>query len=448
MRHCLTLPLAWKEPMAVLAGWRDLDFTLALISGGGVGGRSWLARDPDRTETFSAGDPRDPFAVLAEMLGQDVPAAPYAPVFSGGVMGLAAYSLGGRVEALDLGGDPDWPDLILLRFPALLAFDHDSRILVAIGRGDNVEQAESRAFQAAGWVGGEVSAPPQSALSSSLVAEDGADFEAAVAKVRERIAAGDIFQANIARRWKGRLARGVTPFDLFQRLASQSPAPYAAWLRLPGKAIVSNSPEQFVSVRREGEGRRVTTRPIKGTAPRGRNAKDDAAHAAWLAASAKDRAENLMIVDLMRNDLSRVCAPGSVATPELFRVESFPNVHHLVSTVPGDLRPEVSTADLLKATFPPGSITGAPKVQAMKVISELEPPRGPFFGSIFWAGFDGAFDSSVLIRTTAFVEDSGGWRFEARAGGGITADSDPVAERAETDDKIGAILRALTEPNA
>ena len=164
-----------------------------------------------------------------------------------------------------------------------------------------------------------------------------------------------------------------------------------------------------------------------------------------LAASAKDRAENLMIVDLMRNDLSRVCPAGAVAAPELFRVETFPNVHHLVSTVTGRLAPGMTAVDLLRAAFPPGSITGAPKVQAMKVIARLEPPRGPYCGSMFWAGVDGAFDSSVLIRTVGLVEDSRGWRFEAPAGAGIVADSDPVLEREETEAKIAALRRALTE---
>ena len=187
----------------------------------------------------------------------------------------------------------------------------------------------------------------------------------------------------------------------------------------------------------------VETQPIKGTRPRGRDARADASLAAELAASTKDRAENLMIVDLMRNDLARVCAPGTVATPELWRVASFANVHHLVSTVTGRLAIGRGATDLFRAAFPPGSITGAPKVQAMKVIADLEPPRGAFFGALFWAGFDGGFDSSVLIRTTGFCADGGGWRLEARAGAGIVADSNPYDERLETEAKIGALANAL-----
>jgi para-aminobenzoate synthetase component 1 len=153
-----------------------------------------------------------------------------------------------------------------------------------------------------------------------------------------------------------------------------------------------------------------------------------------------------MIVDLMRNDLARVCTLGSVKVPALFEVESFANVHHLVSTVTGRLAPGRDAFDLLRAAFPPGSITGAPKVQAMKTIAGLESPRGPYCGSLLWAGFDGALDSSVLIRTAACVQDTQGWRVEARAGAGIVADSDPRAERLETEAKIAALQRALTEP--
>jgi para-aminobenzoate synthetase component 1 len=206
---------------------------------------------------------------------------------------------------------------------------------------------------------------------------------------------------------------------------------------------VSNSPERFLQVTPSGEALIAETRPIKGTAPRGATPEADARLVAALAASEKDRAENLMIVDLMRNDLARVSTPGSVKVPALFAVERFANVSHLVSTVTATLAPGKTAVDLLAAAFPPGSITGAPKVQAMKVIAELEPPRGPFFGAMFWAGFDGAFDSNVLIRTAAFAERDGAWRFEARAGGGIVADSDPLAERLETEAKIAAVLAAL-----
>jgi para-aminobenzoate synthetase component 1 len=266
-----------------------------------------------------------------------------------------------------------------------------------------------------------------------------------VAEVVGRIAAGEIFQANIARGWGGRLGPGVRPIDLFQRLHVDSPAPFGGYLRLPGRAVVSNSPERFVSIAEEG-GLRVEARPIKGTRPRGSDPDRDQALMRELLACEKDRAENLMIVDLMRNDLSRVCPAGAVGVTELFAIESFANVHHLVSTVTGRLRSGLTSLDLLEAAFPPGSITGAPKIQAMKVIADYEGPRGPYCGSLFWAGCDGAGDSSVLIRTVGLIEDQGGWRFEARAGAGIVADSDPHLERLETEAKIDAIRTALLGP--
>jgi para-aminobenzoate synthetase component 1 len=336
-----------------------------------------------------------------------------------------------------------WPDLACARYETLVAFDHQERRSIAIGAD------EAGARQALAWLEAPAARARAGRLACRLESPPSALHEAIVAAVTARIAAGEIFQANVARAWTGALKPGRRPFDLFARLAAASPAPFAAYLRLPGLALVSNSPERFLRVRLDGSGGLVAeTRPIKGTVRRGRTLEEDKALVAALAASLKDRAENLMIVDLMRNDLSRVAAPGAVEVPELFVVERFANVSHLVSTVTAGLARGKTAIDLLQAAFPPGSITGAPKVQAMKVIAGVEPPRGPLFGSLFWAGFDGAFDSNVLIRTAAFAEAEGAWRFEARAGGGVVADSDPVAERAETDAKISAILDALTKDDA
>ena len=224
---------------------------------------------------------------------------------------------------------------------------------------------------------------------------------------------------------------------------TESPAPFSGFLTLNNLALVSNSPERFLHIA-PGRPRRIEARPIKGTAGRGNDPVQDQARIESLQRSLKDRAENLMIVDLMRNDLARVCRPGSVKVPDLFAVETFVNVHHLVSTVTGELKAEVSLGDIFRATYPPGSITGAPKVQAMQVIAGLEPPRGPYCGSLFWAGYDGALDSSVLIRTTALMRDGEGWAFKTHAGAGIVADSDPIAERRETETKILAIAKALS----
>ena len=442
--HCVAqLAAAWREPVEALSAFEGEPWTLALVSGGGgARGRwSYLMRQPDMHLLSRAGEAADPFRELAGMIGPAAPRLEGGPPFQGGVAGLASYELADRVEALGLPRQGAWPDLAAARYPSLLAFDSAERRVLALGRGQDEAEAQARARSALSWLEVPGRAGRAGPLSPGVRADDGAAYEAAAAQVVELIHAGEIFQANIARTWTGRLAAAATPFDLFARLAEQSAAPFAAYLRLPGLAVVSNSPERFLTVA-DGV---AETRPIKGTRPRGRDAAQDQALARELAASEKDRAENLMIVDLMRNDLARVCAAGSVRAPELFAVESFANVHHLVSSVTGRLAPGRSALDLMASAFPPGSITGAPKVQAMKVIARLEAPRGPYCGSLFWAGFDGALDSSVLIRTIACVEDAEGWRLEARAGAGIVADSDPRAERLETEAKIAAIARALTE---
>jgi len=441
MQAAVILEAPWRAPEEVLSAFADEPWAVGLI-GAGAGARwAYVARDPDRTLTMTADDPRDAFAALRALAGPPAPAIAGGPPFQGGVVGLASYELGDRVEPLGLARLEDWPDLACARYRSVLAFDQVGRRVWAVGRGDDDADAAKAARRALAWVEGRPQAAQ--ALHGGLDADDPDAYEAAVVEVTGRIAAGEIFQANIARRWRGRLDRRARPFDLFQRLAAASPAPFAAYLRLADRAVVSNSPERFVAVEPGEDRRRAVTQPIKGTTPRGRTCQEDRVFAETLKASAKDRAENLMIVDLMRNDLARVCTPGTVKVPKLFEVERFANVHHLVSTVTGDLAAGRDAVDLLRAAFPPGSITGAPKVQAMRVIAGLEPPRGPFFGSIFRLGFDGAFDSSVLIRTAAFVEAADGWRVEARAGAGIVADSGPRAERLETETKISALLAAL-----
>ncbi|MBA4013554.1 MAG: aminodeoxychorismate synthase, component I [Phenylobacterium sp.] len=435
------LSAPWREPAEVLSAFAGEPWALGLVTGGPDARWSYVARAPAATFTHHAGDAGEPFARLRDLLGPASPGATEGPPFQGGVVGLAAYELGDHVEALGLPRQGAWPDLAAARYDVLLAFDHQARIVVAVGRAGDHDAAQARARAALAWMDAAPLAPRGGVLAGPLQASDPAAYEAAVAQVVARIRAGEIFQANIARAWTGALAPGAQPFDLFARLLDQSAAPFAAYLRLPGLALVSNSPERFLQVR-DG---RVETKPIKGTRPRGEGPAADAALAAELLASDKDRAENLMIVDLMRNDLARVCAPGSVKVPSLWALESFANVHHLVSTVTGALSPGRDALDLLVAAFPPGSITGAPKVQAMKVIAGLETPRGPYCGSLFWAGADGEFDSSVLIRTAACVETPGGWRVEARAGAGIVEGSDPLAERLETEAKIAALAKALTE---
>lgn len=437
---------AWDDPVDVASAFADEAFAGVLLS---ARGWSYVLRAPDAVRETGCG--------LAALLGPPAPlaASPWgeAPPFQGGVVGLASYELSAALEpTAPQVRDASWPDLTLVRYPALLAFHAGEQRVLAIGRGPDPVTAAARADAALGWLTATRPAPQAGVLADgAAVATPDAVHAAAVAQTVARIAAGEIFQANLARPWRGRLARDAGPFDLFRRLAGQSPAGYAAYLRLPGRALVSNSPERFLSVRPDAEGLVAESHPIKGTRPRGANPAADAALAAELLASEKDRAENLMIVDLMRNDLARVSTPGTVRVPELWALHSYANVHHLVSTVVARLQPGRTAWDAFLAAFPPGSVTGAPKLQAMKVIAEHEPPRGPYCGSLFWAGVDGALEGSVLIRTVTLVqhevtENAAGWSFEARAGGGVVADSDPHAEVAETTTKIAAILRALTGP--
>lgn len=422
-----TLTLPWRDPLEVAAGLAHREGGLCLLSDGSAHGRlSWVGADPDliRTEPIATGQPFE--ALQAAGMHQ-------------GLVGLIAYDAGARPATGDrMPAAGNWPDLILARYPALLRFDHQTRRVHAIGIG---QDAERQAGRAAEWLDGAqpvgASPPP-----SEDFAEEGAaaDYRRSVADVVARIGLGELFQANVARGWTGRLRQGADPFDVFARLAN-GPAPYGAFWRIGGRALVSNSPELFLLF--DPISGRMETRPIKGTRPRRPDPKADAALATELAESAKDRAENLMIVDLMRNDLARVSEPGSVSVERLFAVESFETVHHLVSTVTGRARAGVRAAEVLEATFPPGSITGAPKHQAMKVIADHEPPRGPWCGSLFLLDERGRMTASVLIRTASFWREAGGWRWRTLAGAGITADSDPDAELAETEAKISAMRNAL-----
>jgi para-aminobenzoate synthetase component 1 len=257
----------------------------------------------------------------------------------------------------------------------------------------------------------------------------------AVARVREYILAGDIFQANLSQRLEAPL--GEPPWALYCRLRQRNAAPLAAYLDFPEALVLSASPERFLRVDIGGQ---VETRPIKGTRPRGVGPEHDAALGLALTESAKDQAENLMIVDLMRNDLSRVCVPGTVRVSELFALEHYATVHHLVSTVVGTLAPGTDALDLIRAAFPGGSITGAPKVRAMEIIAEVEPSaRGVYCGAIGYWSVTGQMDSSIAIRTA--VARAG--RVYFSVGGGIVADSDPEQEYCETLDKARGMIEAL-----
>ncbi|VAV88926.1 Para-aminobenzoate synthase, aminase component, partial [hydrothermal vent metagenome] len=272
--------------------------------------------------------------------------------------------------------------------------------------------------------------------------ETDAEIAAKVAKTIEYIEAGDIFQANISRAFLALLPKKHSPFDLFRQMSRASLAPFSAYFRLDKtRAVLSNSPERFLAVDKTGQ---IQTHPIKGTRPRGNSKAEDEHLAQALQNSAKDKAENLMIVDLMRNDLSKVCEAGSVKVPELFALQSYANVHHLVSTVRGQLRAGTTAADILRACFPPGSITGAPKIRAMQIIHQLEQvQRGPYCGALGYISNSGQMDFNVLIRTMQLqVRPDGDWDAVFRAGGGIVADSKPLDETKEMRDKA-SVFAAL-----
>ena len=428
--------LDWCEPLAVAAGLNRREGALALLAGAGDpgahGGRwSFVGCEPDRILVGPVDD------------GEAFKALRHTDFSGGGVVGLMSYDAGAR-PATGRRGEV-WPDLILARYSALLAFDHATGEVLAVGRGADTADAGAQARRAESWLVEALEPVIPSAPAGDFTGEAAPEaYEAAVADVVARIAAGELFQANIARAWSGRLQAGRDPFEVFARLSAERGAAYGAFWRMGERALVSNSPELFLTF--DAVSGRIETRPIKGTRPRHDDPARDIELAAALTASAKDRAENLMIVDLMRNDLARAATPGTVRVERLFEVESHPTVHHLVSTVTATARPDVDVADVLEATFPPGSITGAPKHQAMKVIAGHEAPRGPWCGSLFGLGLAGdqRLTASVLIRTAAFVRDGAGWSWRGQAGAGIVADSDPRDEREETEAKIRALKEALT----
>lgn len=335
----------------------------------------------------------------------------------GPVLGLWGYELGGLVEAVpDLPRPmPGWPDYWRVELDGLRRFA-PARVPPAAPRAPGVRSVRA------------------------VIGRQ--EYEAKVERAIRYIRAGDVFQVNLSQAFEAELEPGDTPWAAFRRLVADSPAPYALYARLSDDmALVSNSPELFLSVSADGQ---VETKPIKGTIARGRDPQEDAANARALSESEKDRAENLMIVDLMRNDLARVCAPGSVRVPSMFAVESYANVHHLVSTVRGRLRPGETALTQARAAFPPGSVTGAPKPRALEIIAELEgEARGPYCGSFGVLDGSGAAIFNVMIRSIAFVREAGAWRARFRSGGGVVADSQPASEYAETIAKAASILKAL-----
>ncbi len=462
-------------PFAALQRLHGLPRPLLMESAArhsGTGRFSFLTADPfevvdARVSGLPGGGDVDPFLRLRERLAPFAEATiPGLPPFQAGAAGCFGYELGRSLERIPVPpiDDQGLPDLIIGLYDWTLAWDHQqdrcwllSTGLPAAGAVRSRRAAE-RVRQVLSLLGGDAAPPPRPQMEEAPAATEAralpapshalpglpgvsstfsrAEYLAAVARVREYIHAGDIFQANLSQRLCSVIS--IQPLELYRRLRERSPAPYAAYFHTGEAALVSSSPELFLRLR----GGEVETRPIKGTAPRSGDRAEDARLAEVLRRSEKDRAENVMIVDLLRNDLSRVCTDPSVVVPRLCEVESHGPVHHLVSTVRGELRPGCDAIDLLRASFPGGSITGAPKIRAMEIIAELEPTRrGPYTGSIGYIGFDGSMETSIVIRT--FVVRDGTAYFQV--GGGIVADSVPEREFEETLHKAGGMLAALRE---
>lgn len=415
------------------------------------GSRTERVSPLDGTATAIAGDP----LLAVRALLAPMAAAPVRdlPPFQGGAAGYIGYDYGATLERLPHArfDDLDVPDVVLGIYEWVIAWDHRSRRAWL----EVVDADEGRARVRLAAVRDRLAGPPRRAarrseashaparapayavpdhpwLRSSFTHEGYLD---AVTRVGEYLMAGDIYQANLSQRLEAPLPGDA--WSLYRRLRTLNPAPFAAYFDAGDVIVASASPERFLQVTAEGA---VETRPIKGTRPRGYGPEHDAALGQALAESEKDRAEHVMIVDLLRNDLSRVCALGTVRVPELFALERYATVHHLVSTVVGQLRPSVDAIDLVRATFPGGSITGAPKIRAMEIIAELEPSsRGVYCGSVGYFACTGAADLSIVIRT--YVVRNG--RVYFSVGGGIVVDSEPEAEYRETFDKGRALIAAL-----
>jgi para-aminobenzoate synthetase component 1 len=413
----------------------------------------------------------DALSVAQELLPPSREPVPGLPPFQGGLAGYIGYDWGATLERLPAPRYDDLaiPDVVLGLYDWVIAWDHriGAAWLISTGLPDSGSGWERRARERmdlvrthlGGRAGGAGTSPESETLARAgcttaptYPAEEVSGARAidlrstfthrgyldAVARVREYIVAGDIFQANLSQRFQ--CPRPEPQFELYRRLRRRNPAPFAAYLGFADLGVLSASPERFL--RLDPAHSLVETRPIKGTRPRGLGPMHDAALGRALAESAKDRAENVMIVDLLRNDLSRVCRPGTVRVPELFALEQHPTVHHLVSTVLGELAPGATPAALIRATFPGGSITGAPKVRAMEIIAELEPTRrGVYCGSIGYLSVTGAMDTSIVIRTCLAVHG----QIYFQAGGGIVADSDVELEYRETLDKARGLIETLVE---
>ncbi len=426
---------------------------------GRLGRYSFLAADPFEWVEANATD-GDPLGRISDHCKNFVAETnPNLPPFQGGLAGLFGYELGRSLEELPKPRATDFPIPVLALgfYDVVFAFDHQENQTWLISQGFPEYEPiarRQRAEQRLAYFGEILSGQPPTVRQSQTVKipsaslapqfdvglsdvtsnMSSADYQKMVRRAVEYIHAGDVFQVNLAQRLL--CTAKSDPVSLYVKLREKNPAPYAGFLNLGDWQICSSSPECFLQIRDSA----VETRPIKGTRGRSLSPEADLFVGDELQLSEKDRAENVMIVDLMRNDFSRVCTSESIEVAELCKIETYAHVKHLVSAVRGTLRDGATPFDLLRACFPGGSITGAPKIRAMEIIAELEPTaRGAYCGSLAYIGFDGQMDSSILIRT---ITAGGGW-WQMPVGGGIVAQSEPLDEYRETWHKARGLLHAL-----
>ncbi len=382
----------------------------------------------------------DPFSLLKQWLAR-YPAHDIGVPFAGGAVGYFAYDLGRRVEKIiDKNAPENMPEMMIGLYDWAVVVNHKKKKTILISHGFSEETKQkwltlTHLFQ-------DVIEPSPSTFTVNSETQSNfteASYYDAFDKIKNYIQSGDCYQVNLAQRFSAQVSGDS--WLAYKKLREISPAPFMAYMQLPNNQngclqVLSNSPERFVQV----IGSHVETRPIKGTRPRAEDLKQDLAYANELQASKKDQAENLMIVDLLRNDIGKSCETGSVKVEQLFQLQSFANVHHLVSIVTAKLKQSATAIDLLRGCFPGGSITGAPKIRSMEIIEELEPNRrGIYCGAIGYIGFDGKMDTNIAIRTAVINNKT----LSYYAGGGIVADSSGTKEYLETLDKASTMIKLL-----
>jgi anthranilate synthase component 1 len=401
-----------------------------------VGRWSFIGFRPSEVLRWSLGDPGDPYALAAQAVSRArLEPHPDLPPFAGGAVGYFGYDLVRTVEPL-AEPNPDTiglPDMALMLTDALVAFDHLKHTITVVARNDAsvIDEVRERLAGPVPPPRGVPGARPEPVWESNMPREQ---FESNVARIVEYVHAGDVFQAVPSQRWSAPIDK--EPFSIYRGLRAVNPSPYMYYLDFGDFQVAGASPEPLLTV----TGRHVSTRPIAGTRPRGADLAEDERIAADLLADEKERSEHVMLVDLGRNDLGRVCEYGTVNVDSFMNVETYSHVMHIVSNVSGELREDVGAMDALRSVLPAGTLSGAPKVRAMQIIDELEPvKRGGYGGAIGYLSYTGDLDTCIHIRT-AVIKDG---MVHVQAGGGTVADAKPAYEFAESEHKSKAIKSAI-----